>query len=151
MATVAVCDSIEYNLSLKIVKSIKSITSDFSLFSDWREKYQYIIELGSYLETMPEKQKNHINRIHGCISEVWLVSEKRKDKLYFLGTSNSSIIKGLLFIIFSIYSQKTPQEIQTTNSREVFERLGLLSYLSASRSNGITAIIKKIQGFALQN
>ena len=128
-----------------MTKSINDIIDDFSLFSDWQEKYSYIIELGSSLSTINAEEKVEANRIHGCVSKVWLVPKQKDNKFYFTGTSDAFIVKGLLFIIFSIFSGKNKEEIQAINFHQIFEQLELTSHLSKSRSNGIVAVVNRIK------
>jgi cysteine desulfuration protein SufE len=130
------------------LKSIDEIYEDFELFDDWEDRYRYIIELGRSLPPLAENHRTESNRVHGCTSQVWFVSESDEDKLSLYGDSDAAIVKGLIAILFALYSGQTKETIQQTDARNVFERLALSEHLSPSRSNGFHAMVQRIQQFA---
>ena len=125
-------------------KEIKQLIEDFELFDDWEEKYSYIIELGKKLPKLKANQKIDINKVSGCVSQVWLVHEIINDKLYFYADSDALIVKGLLAIVIKIYSGKTRGEIKQIDFMNIFNKLDLKNNLTPSRSNGLFSVISKI-------
>jgi len=123
------------------------IIETFDMFDDWLEKYQYIIDLGKRLEPMDESLKVDENILHGCQSQVWLVHEFKDGKLYFQANSDAAIVSGLIHLVLTIYSGQTPKKIVDTEP-DFIELIGLSSHLSSTRSNGLNAMIKKIQATA---
>ena len=123
------------------------IIETFDMFDDWLEKYQYIIDLGKQLEPMDEALKVDENILHGCQSQVWLVHEFKAGKLNFQANSDAAIVSGLIHLVLTIYSGKTPQVIVDTEP-DFIELIGLSSHLSSTRSNGLNAMIEKIQATA---
>lgn len=123
------------------------IIETFDMFDDWLEKYQYIIDLGKQLEPMDESLKVDENILHGCQSQVWLVHEYTDGKLNFQANSDAAIVSGLIHLVLTIYSGKTPQVIVDTEP-DFIELIGLSSHLSSTRSNGLNAMIEKIQATA---
>jgi cysteine desulfuration protein SufE len=125
-------------------KEIRQLLEDFELFDDWEEKYSYIIELGKKLPKLKSDQKIDINKVSGCVSQVWLIHETINDELYFYADSDALIVKGLLSIVIKIYSGKTKDEINKINFEQLFTKLDLKNHLSPSRSNGLFSVIRKI-------
>ena len=123
------------------------IIETFDMFDDWMEKYQYIIDLGKQLEPMDEALKVDENILHGCQSQVWLVDEYKDGKLKFQANSDAAIVSGLINLVLTIYSDQTPQKIVDTEP-DFIELIGLSSHLSSTRSNGLNAMIEKIQATA---
>ncbi len=123
------------------------IIETFEMFDDWLEKYQYIIDLGKQLEPMDDALKIDENILHGCQSQVWLVHEEHDGQLNFHASSDAAIVSGLIHLVMTIYSGHTPQEIVDTEP-EFITKIGLSSHLSSTRSNGLNAMIQKIQATA---
>jgi cysteine desulfuration protein SufE len=123
---------------------INQLIEEFELFDDWEEKYSYIIELGNKLPKLKSDQKIDINKVSGCVSQVWLIHETINDELYFYADSDALIVKGLLSIVIKIYSGKTKDEINKINFEQLFTKLDLKNHLSPSRSNGLFSVIRKI-------
>jgi cysteine desulfuration protein SufE len=123
------------------------IIETFDMFDDWLEKYQYIIDLGKKLEPMDESLKVDENLLQGCQSQVWLVHEFKDGKLHFQANSDAAIVSGLIALVMTIYSNQTPKKIIETEP-DFIELIGLASHLSSTRSNGLNAMIEKIQSTA---
>ena len=123
--------------------------TDIEFFDDWEDKYKYIIDLGKNFPSLPENEKNDKNKVNGCASQVWfLTEEKTKNNLkvlFFKGDSDALIVKGLAIILFSIFSGKTPEEIIKIDPYEKLKKLKLEKNLSLQRSNGLTSMIKRIK------
>jgi len=128
-------------------KKAEEIIADFSLFSSWEEKYEYLIELGKDMPSINPNLKSDKNLIHGCQSRVWLHCEEKNNKLYFHGDSDSLITKGLVALVINLYSGLQKSEIMEFD-HIVFEKIGLRDHLSMTRSNGLSLMLKKIINFA---
>ena len=127
--------------------AVKSIIDEFSLFDDWIERYEYIIELGEKLSGLSEAQKIEANRVKGCQSQVWFVATRAKDRVHFDADSDAMIVRGLIALLLRVYSDRTPQEIAITPP-DFFEAVDLGSHLSGNRANGLAAMINHIRSFA---
>ena len=122
--------------------------ADFEFLEDWEQRYEYIIDLGKKLLPMDEKYKTEDNIIKGCLSTVWLYAEYKNGKAYFSADSNTQIIKGVVGMFVSVLSGHTPKDILDANVYFV-EKIGLQSYLTSNRSNGLIAMLKQIKLYAL--
>ncbi|WP_417328243.1 SufE family protein [Halarcobacter sp.] len=131
-----------------IEKRVQDIKEDLDFFDDELQKYEYIIDLGKKLPELEEKHKVPENIVHGCTSQVWLVVEKKDDKLYFKGTSDAVIVKGLVYIILNIFSNSTIEELKEVDMDIVYE-LGLSEVITPNRQSGVIGMIKKIKEYAL--
>ena len=122
------------------------LADEFDLLDDWEERYRYVIELGRELEPLSEGERNDINKVRGCASQVWLVTELRPDgTLKFRGDSDAHIVRGLIAILLRLYSGRTPAEILAFDAKAALDRLGLSEALSSQRSNGLKAMVARIQ------
>lgn len=122
----------------------QEIAEAFSFFGDWSERYQYLIDLGRKLPAFPEEWRTEANRLHGCQSMVWVMSERDADRLVFHATSDSSIVAGLIALTLRVYSGRTASEILATEPRFI-EAIGLGKHLSVTRANGLAALIARIK------
>lgn len=131
-----------------IDQTINDLADDFALLPDWEERISHVIELARSLEPITDAERTEENRVRGCISRVWLVSERRDDapeKLYFRGDSDAHLVRGEIAMLLRIFSGRTPQEILSIDPKAVFERLGLKDALTAQRSNGLFSMMNRIQ------
>ena len=128
---------------------LDNLIADIKFFDDWEDKYKYIIDLGKTSPSLSEEDKNEKNKVDGCASQVWfLVKEEEENNnklLYFKGDSDALIVKGLANILFSIFSGKTPKEIIEIAAFEKLKELNLEKNLTMQRSNGLSAMIKRIK------
>tara|TARA_B100000029_G_scaffold516188_1_gene627506 strand:- start:2680 stop:3102 length:423 start_codon:yes stop_codon:yes gene_type:complete len=128
---------------------LDNLIADIEFFDDWEDKYKYIIDLGKTSPSLSEEDKNEKNKVDGCASQVWFLvkeEEENNDKLlYFKGDSDALIVKGLAIILFSIFSGKTPKEIIEIDAFEKLKKLNLEKNLTMQRSNGLSAMIKRIK------
>ncbi|RXJ75390.1 Fe-S metabolism associated SufE [Arcobacter sp. F155] len=131
-----------------IEKRVQDIKEDLDFFDDELQKYEYIIDLGKKLPELEEKHKVPENIVHGCTSQVWLIVEKKDDKLYFKGTSDAVIVKGLVYIILNIFSDSSIEELREVDMDIVYE-LGLSEVITPNRQSGVIGMIKKIKEYAL--
>ncbi len=126
------------------------IIEEFSMFDEWLDKYEYIIELGKSLGAFPESSKTDDRLIKGCQSRVWLDYSVEDGKIYFTADSDAIITKGIISLLIKIYSGRTPQEIMSSDF-SVVEKIGLRENLSPTRANGLVSMIDKIRQVASDN
>jgi cysteine desulfuration protein SufE len=124
-----------------------AIADEFAFFSDWTERYQYLIDLGRKLAPFPEALKTDAFKVHGCQSQVWLVPAGDTHRLDFRAISDSSIVSGLIALLLRVYSGRSAQEILATEPRFI-EAIGLARHLSPTRSNGLAAMLATIKQHA---
>ena len=131
-----------------IVEVENEIIEEFSVFEDWMDKYEYIIELGKSVPMIEETQKTEANLIKGCQSRVWLSSEYRDGRIFFAADSDAIITKGIISLLIRVFNGRTPQEILSSDFSFV-EKIGLKDNLSPTRANGLVSMIKQIQNYAV--
>jgi cysteine desulfuration protein SufE len=132
---------------------IDEIVDNFALLDDWDDRYRYVIELGRGLASLPESERSEANKVQGCASQVWLASKVRPDGaggpvVSFVGDSDAHIVRGLIAILFALYSDKPAREILSTDAIALFERLGLREHLTPQRSNGFRSMVERIRADA---
>jgi cysteine desulfuration protein SufE len=127
----------------------QDIAEEFAFFSDWTERYQYLIDLGKQLPPFPEDCKTEQYRVHGCQSMVWLVPSGDASNMHFAAISDSAIVSGLIALVLRVYSDRSAQEIVATEPQFI-ATIGLAKHLSPTRSNGLAAMLAKLKGYAAQ-
>ncbi len=131
------------------IKEIQEeIIDEFSMFEDWDERFQYVIDLGKGLPLIEEKYKTEENTIKGCQSKVWVHAEKKDDKIVFTADSDAIITKGIIAILVRAFSNHSPKEILDADTQFIDE-IGLKEHLSPTRANGLVSMIKQIKMYAL--
>lgn len=132
--------------------SIADIRSDFAVLDDWEDRYRYVIELGRALLPLEDAARTDANKVRGCTSQVWLATEivppadgSGAPRLRFRGDSDAHIVRGLVAILFTLYQNKTPDEILAIDARSVLGELGLQEHLTPQRSNGFASMIERIR------
>ena len=135
------------------VSSITDLIETFELLEDWEDRYGLIIDMGRDLPPMDDALRNDESRVEGCVSKVWLVPQVEEDAagdqvLRFIGDSDAMIVKGLIAILFTLFSGKTAKEILAINPESYLIQLDLTAHLSPSRSNGLYAMIGRIKDIA---
>ena len=135
---------------MSLEESKQSIIDDFSMFDEWLDKYEYIIELGKKLDSFPENKKTDDRLIKGCQSRVWLDYKVQDGKIYFKADSDAIITKGIISLLISVYSGRTPEEIASSDFGFI-EKIGLKENLSPTRANGLASMIATIKAVALEN
>ncbi|MBI1261368.1 MAG: cysteine desulfuration protein SufE [Rhizobiales bacterium] len=130
--------------------SIQELIDDFAFLDDWEDRYRYVIELGKTLQPLSDAEHNATNKVEGCVSQVWLITEMEKDesgtrRLTFRGDSDAHIVRGLIAILIALYSGQTPDDILKIDARAVFAEIGLNEHLSPQRSNGLSAMVARVQ------
>jgi len=124
---------------------LDALAEDFELLGDWEERYRHVIDLGRALAPLSEAEHSEENKVRGCASQVWLVTEKEEDLLRFRGDSDAHIVRGLIAILMKLYSGRTPDQILAFDSKAAFARLGLDGALSTQRSNGLASMVQRIR------
>ena len=126
---------------------LNDLAAEFDLIGDdWEERYRYVIDLGRELAPLSEAERSDANKVRGCASQVWLVTEAGPDgTLMFRGDSDAHIVRGLIAIVVRLYSGHGPDEILAFDARAAFDRLGLAGALSTQRSNGLFSMIERIR------
>lgn len=135
---------------MSLEESKQSIIDDFSMFDEWLDKYEYIIELGKKLDSFPENKKTDDRLIKGCQSRVWLDWEVKDGKLYFTADSDAIITKGIISLLTSVYSGRSAEEI-AGDDFSFLEKLGLKENLSPTRANGLESMVETIKRAAKEN
>ncbi len=135
---------------MSIKKRLNEIKDDLSFFEDELQKYEFIIDLGKKLKPFSEEEKIPKNIVHGCTSQVWLTCSKKDDRLYFNGTSDAIIVKGLVYIILYIFSDSTIQELKDIDM-DIIHELELSEVITPNRQSGVIGMMKKIKEYALKN
>ncbi len=132
------------------VTTIDEIIDNFSLLDEWDDRYRYVIELGRALAPLNERDRNEANKVQGCASQVWLATTVRSNgaagpMLNFSGDSDAHIVRGLIAILFALFSGKPAREILAADAIALFERLGLREHLTPQRSNGFRSMVERIR------
>ena len=133
----------------EIVAAQADIVETFKMFEDWTERYQYIIDLGRQAPAFPEEWKVDKYKLHGCQSQVWIVTERRGDRLHYAATSDSAIVAGLIELLLQVYSDRRPADILATPP-DFLKEIQLAEHLSPTRSNGLHAMVQQIRQRAVQ-
>jgi cysteine desulfuration protein SufE len=130
--------------------SIDEIIENFELMEEWDDRYRYLIELGRTLPPLPETARNDANKVQGCASQVWLSTSIARDggsgpMMAFQGDSDAHIVRGLIAVLFALFSGKPAKDILATDAIKLFERLGLREHLTPQRSNGFRSMVERIR------
>jgi cysteine desulfuration protein SufE len=133
--------------------TIDEIIENFSLLEEWDDRYRYVIELGRSLNPLSERDRSDANKVQGCASQVWLATTVRPNGaggpvLSFTGDSDAHIVRGLIAILFAMFSGRHAREILATDAGSTFERLGLREHLTPQRSNGFRSMVQRIRSDA---
>jgi cysteine desulfuration protein SufE len=133
--------------------TIDEIIENFSFLDEWDDRYRYVIELGRTLAPLPEGTRTEVNKVQGCASQVWLATTVKPNGkggpvLRFIGDSDAHIVRGLIAILFAIYSDKPAQDILSTDAVAIFDRLGLREHLTPQRSNGFRSMVERMRSDA---
>ncbi len=133
----------------------QDLIESFDMFESWEDKYHFIIDMGSELSPLPESEKIEVNRVHGCMSSVWLTAyaahSPEGQLLHFNADSDSAIVKGLIAILHSLLSGYPAQVILAFDINAFMQKVGLNRHLSLNRKNGIQGMVKRIRALALKS
>lgn len=137
--------------NIKTLKEAEDeVVDSFSMYDEWLDKYEYLIDLGKNLAPYPDSSKTDDRLIKGCQSRVWLDYQMKDGKLWFTADSDAIITKGIISLLISIYSGRTPEEIASSDFSFI-EKIGLKENLSPTRANGLASMIATIKAVALEN
>ena len=133
--------------------TVDEIVENFTLLDQWDDRYRYVIELGRTLPPLPESKHIDANKVQGCASQVWLVTHRKPNGaggplLSFEGDSDAHIVRGLIAILFALYSGKSARDILNTDALALFDRIGLRENLTPQRSNGLRSMVERIRAEA---
>jgi cysteine desulfuration protein SufE len=136
-----------------LMADIDEIIDNFSLLDDWDDRYRYLIELGRELPPLAAEAHNDANKVRGCASQVWLDTRVRPNGaggpvLTFVGDSDAHIVRGLIAILFAMYSGRNAKDILATDAVALFEKMGLREHLTPQRSNGFRSMVDRIHSDA---
>jgi cysteine desulfuration protein SufE len=132
-------------------RTIDGLIEDFGFLDDWEDRYRYVIELGKTLPELSAAEHNDVNKVRGCASQVWFVSRlvtNGEPRLIFRGDSDAHIVRGLIAILFALYSDRTPREIVAIDPEKIFAKIGLREHLTSQRSNGLSSMVARIRADA---
>jgi len=132
----------------KIKEIQEEIVSEFGMFDDWMQRYEYMIDLGKDLPLIDAQYKTDKNIIKGCQSKVWVHAELKKDKLEFTADSDAIITKGIIAILIRAFSGQHPKDIIDADTNFI-DQIGLKEHLSATRANGLVSMIKQLKMYAI--
>ena len=133
--------------------ALDQLAETFELLGDWEERYRHLIDLGRRLPPLPEGERTEANKVRGCMSQVWLAADLAPGppaRLQLRGDSDAAIVKGLIAVLFQLYSGRSPRQILDTDVAGAFARLGLENHLSMNRRNGFYAMVERIRALAAQ-
>ena len=133
--------------------TLDEILETFDFLDDWEDRYKYLIDIGRSLPSLPDAEKNDVNKVRGCVSQVWLVTETSRNSngdliISYRGDSDALIVQGLVAIVLALYSGKTAREILDVDVDGLFGKLGLQDHLTPQRSNGLKSMVARIKADA---
>jgi len=125
---------------------LTELIDEFDFLGDWEERYRHVIDLGKTLAPLTDAERSDANKVRGCASQVWLVTERGPDgRLSFRGDSDAHIVRGLIALLLRLYSGRTPAEIAAFDAKAGLDRLGLSGALSTQRTNGLFSMVERIR------
>ena len=133
--------------------AFETLKDDFEFIDDWEERYKYVIELGKNMPALGQEEQTEANKIHGCVSQVWLKTslgqnENQQQTLQFLGDSDALIVRGLVAVLRILLNDQPVDYVAKTDAIAAMGELGLNEHLTPQRSNGLTSMIKRLQSDA---
>lgn len=135
--------------STTLARRLDDLAETFEVLDDWEERYRHVIDLGRTLAPLDEAERTEVNRVRGCASQVWLVTEPQADgSLTFRGDSDAHIVRGLIALLLGLVSGLPAREIAAFDAKEALNRLGLSGHLSSQRTNGLSAMAERIRSDA---
>lgn len=131
-----------------IEETEQEIIEEFSLFDNWDDKYEYIIDLGKKLPLLEDQYKKNENKVRGCQSTVWLVADYKDERIYYKADSDAMIVKGLISMLIRVLSGQAADAIVNAKL-DFIKEIGMMSHLAQTRSNGLLAMVKQMKNYAL--
>jgi cysteine desulfuration protein SufE len=137
----------------RLALDLDTIIENFAILDEWDDRYRYLIELGRELQPLDADAHNDHNKVRGCASQVWVEATARRDdaghvRLDLRGDSDAHIVRGLVALVFALYSGQTTAHIIETDAKELFDQLGLSAHLTPQRSNGVRSMVERIKNDA---
>ena len=133
-------------MSATMNDELDDLEAEFEMLGDWEERYRHVIDLGRDLAPLKDTERSDNNKVRGCASQVWLVTETTDAaQLTFRGDSDAHIVRGLVALVLRLYSRRTAQDILAFDAQKAFDRLGLSGALSSQRSNGLRSMVERIR------
>lgn len=133
-------------------ETIETLKEDFAVIDEWEDRYRYVIELGRAMPPLAEAERIPANKVQGCASQVWIAAHQERNgsepRLSFTGDSDALIVKGLIAIIFRLFSGKAASEILAIDAGAMLDELGLREHLTPQRSNGVASMVTRIKSDA---
>ncbi|GLQ24755.1 cysteine desulfurization protein SufE [Algimonas ampicilliniresistens] len=127
-------------------EDVAELIEDFTFLDGWEERYMHVIDLGKAMDPLPEADQIEANKVRGCASQVWLVSDRNTEgHLVFRGDSDAHIVRGLVAIAVQVFSDKSDAVIQGLDTEALFDDLGLSEHLSSQRANGLRSMVERIK------
>lgn len=127
-------------------EDVAELIEDFTFLDGWEERYMHVIDLGKAMDPLPEADQIEANKVRGCASQVWLVSDRNTEgHLVFRGDSDAHIVRGLVAIAVQVFSDKSDTVIQDLDTEALFDDLGLSEHLSSQRANGLRSMVARIK------
>ena len=130
-----------------VTAAFEAITEDFEFLEDWEDRYRHVIEMGKAMDPLEDAFRVPATKVDGCASQVWIVPQVQDGVFSFRGDSDAMIVRGLVAVLAALYNGLTVAEVQAVDAHAEMARLGLNEHLSAQRSNGVRAMIARIQGY----
>lgn len=138
---------------MKTTHAFDEIAENLTFLDDWEDRYRYLIELGQAMPPLAEAERNPANKVHGCASQVWLVTEPQsrdgETVLTYRGESDALIVKGLVAVLLALYSGRPADEVAQTDAVALLDDIGLREHLSTQRANGLAAMVNRIRSDAM--
>ncbi len=128
--------------------TIDDIAASFEMLEDWEARYALLLDLGKKLEPLPEDAHTELNKVRGCMSQVWMDHASHEGRLHFRGDSDAHIVRGLIALLFAMVQDRSPEEILALDVPGTFAQLGLENHISMNRRNGFYAMTERIKGMA---
>ncbi|MCV0396155.1 MAG: SufE family protein [Rhizobiaceae bacterium] len=136
---------------MRAMADFQTIQDDFAFLDDWEERYRYLIDLGRDLEPLPDEARDDAHKVQGCVSQVWLLTEKDGGEdpvLTFRGDSDAHIVRGLVAVMIALFSGKPASEIGSIDAEDAMRSLGLVEHLTPQRANGLRSMVRRIKAEA---
>lgn len=130
---------------MSMAETLDELADEFELLGDWEERYRHLIDLGRTLQPLTPAEHSDDNKVRGCASQVWLVTDGGGEQMHFRGDSDAHIVRGLMALVLRLYDGRPAAEIVGFDARAAFDRLGLGSALSTQRSNGLASMVERIR------
>ena len=124
---------------------LSDLIDDFEFLDDWEDRYLHVIDLGKSLDPLTDAERNPANKVQGCASQVWIVTEPKGERFHFRGDSDAHIVKGLIAVVHAALDGRTPEGVLRFDVEDVLSRIGLSEHLSSQRANGLRSMVERLR------